>query len=149
MRTACAALLVVLTVTVAASAQVALPPYQTGRVHLTEATFARAIQPYQQAIQANAQNARAHFWLGFAYSHAHHHYLLGAAPYAAEYGKRAVTSLQEAVKLAPNMTEAYAVLVETYHRLGEHEKANEMARLALDKSRPGWLPATQFPPDRP
>jgi Flp pilus assembly protein TadD len=133
----------------AASAQVALPPYQTGRLHLTEESFTRAVQPYQQAIQASAQNARAHYWLGFAYSHAHRHYLLGAAPYAADYAKRAVTSLQEAIKLAPTMTEAYTVLIETYHRLGEHEKANEAARLSLEKARPGWLPAMQFPPAQP
>ena len=148
MRTLCAVLMVVFTVT-AASAQVALPPFQTGRLHLTEESFARAIQPNQQAIQASAQNARAHYWLGFAYSHVHHHYLLGAAPYAAEYGKRAVTSLQEAIKLAPNMTEAYTVLSETYHRLGDIDKANEVARMAVEKGRPGWLPATQFPPSQP
>jgi Tfp pilus assembly protein PilF len=149
MRTLCAVLLVAFTVTAASAQVAALPPFQTGRVHLTEESFNRAIQPYQQAIQANAQNARAHFWLGFAYSHVHHHYLLGAAPYAAEYGKRAVTSLQEAIKLAPNMTEAYTVLSETYHRLGDIEKSNEAARQAVEKGRPGWLPALQFPPGQP
>jgi tetratricopeptide (TPR) repeat protein len=148
-RVLSAVVLAVLAVS-AASAQVpAVPAYQTGRLHLTEESFNRAIQPYQQAIQANAQNARAHFWLGFAYSHAHHHYLMGAAPYAAGYGRRAVTSLLEAIKIAPNMTEAYAVLIDTYHRLGEHEKANDAARQALEKGRPGWLPATQFPPAQP
>jgi tetratricopeptide (TPR) repeat protein len=141
--------LAVCAVTGVASAQAALPPFQIGALNLTEAMFARAIQPYQQAIQANAQNARAHYWLGFAYSHAHRHHWLGLAPYAGEYGKRAASSLEQAIKLAPNMIEAYAVLIETYHQIGEYEKANEIARQALDKSRPAGLPATQFPPIRP
>jgi tetratricopeptide (TPR) repeat protein len=149
MRTVCVVVLAVCTVVGVASAQVAVPPYHTGALHLTEAAFARAIQPYQQAIQASAQNARAHYWLGFAYSHAHRHYWLGLAPYAGEYGKRAASSLEQAIKLAPNMIEAYSVLIETYHQLGEYEKANEMARQALAKGRPAGLPATQFPPARP
>lgn len=149
MRMVCVVVLAVCAVTGVASAQAALPPFQTGALNLTEAMFARAIQPYQQAIQANAQNARAHYWLGFAYSHAHRHYWLGLAPYASEFGKRAVASLQEAIKLAPNMTEAYVALIESYHQLGEYEKANEVARQALEKGRPAGLPATQFPPARP
>ena len=44
---------------VMAAAQ-AVPVFDATRLYRTEAEFTRAIQPYQQAIQADARNARAH-----------------------------------------------------------------------------------------
>ena len=138
MRTLTVALAMTLLLATVASAQV-VPLFSTSRLYLTEAEFARAIQPYQRAIAANARNARAQYWLGYAYVYAYRQWTAGAAPYASGYLPRAVPPLQEAIKLDPMMTEAYLVLHDAYQLMGEVAKANEITLLMLQRTRPTWL----------
>jgi tetratricopeptide (TPR) repeat protein len=91
-----------------------LPVFDTGHFYLTEAEFNRAIQPYQRAIQADARNARAHYWLGYAYVYAYRQYTVGAAPYAAAYLDKAIPALEEAIKISPTLLEAYVQLHDAY-----------------------------------
>jgi tetratricopeptide (TPR) repeat protein len=123
----------------------ALPPFSTGRLYLTEADFNRAVQPYQRAIQADARNARAQYWLGFAYLYAYRQYTVGAAPYAAGYLDKAIAPLEEAIKLSPTMVDAYTALHDVYQLKGDLAKADEVVALMLQRTRPGWLPAVPAP----
>jgi tetratricopeptide (TPR) repeat protein len=141
--TLCGGLLVLLLVTTAA-AQV-VPPFNTARLYPTEADFTRAIQPYQQAISASPANARAQYWLGFAYLHAYRRWLVGAAPYASGYLPRAVGPLQEAIKLSPGTPDAYVALHDVYTLMGDYDRADEVIRQMLGRVRPGWLPAIPAP----
>ena len=131
--------LLVLVLAGTAAAQ-ALPPFNTARLYLTEAEFTRAIQPYQQAIAANRQHARAHYWLGYAYVYAFRQWQLGAASYAAGYGARAVASLQEAIRLDETFTPAYLALHDAYRLMGQFDKADEVLAQMLTKARPAWAP---------
>ncbi len=81
------------------SAQAALPVFDASRIFKQEADFQRAIQPYQAAIAANARNARAHYWLGYAYLNTYRQYQGGLASFAAGYLPRALASLRQAVQL--------------------------------------------------
>lgn len=139
----CGGLLVLLLVTSAAAQ--AVPPFNVARLYPTEADFTRAIQPYQQAISANPQNARAQYWLGFAYLHAYRRWQAGAAPYASGYLARAVAPLQEAVKLSPGTPDAYLALHDVYTLMGDYDRADEIIRQMLGRTRPGWLPAIPAP----
>jgi tetratricopeptide (TPR) repeat protein len=132
-----AAILVVLMATVAAAQ--ALPPFSTARLYVREADFAAAIRPYQQAIAANARNAQAQYWLGYAYVYAYRQWLAGAAPYASGYLARAVPPLQEAIKLEPGMIAAYLALHDAYHLGGQHDQAADLFAQMYAKTRPGWL----------
>jgi tetratricopeptide (TPR) repeat protein len=122
-----------------------LPVFDTAHLYLTEAEFNRAIQPYQRAIQADARNARAHYWLGCAYVYGYRQYTVGAAPYAAAYLDKAIPSLEEAIKLSPTMLEAYVQLHDAYQLKGDLAKAAEVAALMLQRTRPDWLPAVPAP----
>jgi len=139
MRMAVLTVGIVLLVATVAAAQ-ALPPFSVTRLYLTEAEFARAIQPYQQAIAANARNAQAQYWLGYAYVYAYRQWLARAAPYASGHLARAVPPLQEAIKLNPEMIQAYLALHDAYHLSGELDKATEVFEQMRLKTRPGWLP---------
>jgi tetratricopeptide (TPR) repeat protein len=141
MRTIVMAAAMVLALAVVAAAQ-ALPEFNTTRLYPTEAEFARAIQPYQQAITANARNARAQYWLGFAYLYAFRQSQLGLAPYAAGYLPKAIPPLQEAIKLDPTSPGAYLALHDVYRWMEDVAKADEITDLMLQRTRPGWLPAT-------
>ncbi|MBI3998687.1 MAG: tetratricopeptide repeat protein [Armatimonadetes bacterium] len=138
-----AAALVVLMAAVAV-AQV-LPSFDTTRLYRTEAEFARAIQPYQRAIAANPRNARAHYWLGFAYVFGYRQWRIGVAPYASGYLERALPPLQEAIKLDPGLLAAYLVLHDAYALMGDDAKAEEVAQQMLQRSRPGWLAPVTLP----
>jgi tetratricopeptide (TPR) repeat protein len=147
MKTPAVVLGLVLLAAVAADAQApALPPFDTSRVYVGEADFARAIQPYQQAIAADARNARAQYWLGYAYLHAHRQWRVGLAPYAAEYLGRAEKALQEAIRLDPGLVSAHLALVEVYLLMGDVVRANEASALLLQRTRPGWHSRFQVPP---
>ncbi len=135
--------MVLLAATLAAAQ--ALPVFNTGRLYTTEADFSRAIQPYQQAITANARNARAHYWLGFAHLYAYRQYLLGGAPYASAFRAKAIASLTEAIKLEPTMTDAYMAVHDAYSLGGEDEKANAVLKQMLDNTRPKWLAPVPAP----
>lgn len=139
-----AGLLIVLLVAGPVGAQ-AVAPFNTMRLYPTEEAFGRAIQPYQHAISVDARNARAQYWLGFAYLYAYRQWLAGAAPYAAGYLPRAVQPLEEAIKLAPARPDAYLALQDVYHLMGDLDKANAVVREMLEKTRPGWLPAIPAP----
>ncbi|MDR7417494.1 MAG: tetratricopeptide repeat protein [Armatimonadota bacterium] len=123
-----------------------LPVFNTSRLYLTEEDFNRAIQPYQVAIRADARNARAHYWLGVAHVYAYRQHLGGAAPYAAAYLDKAISSLEEAIKLSPGMLEAYMQLQDAYHLKGDLARANEVVASMLQRTRPSWLPAVPAPP---
>jgi len=118
----------------------AVPPFNVSRLYLTEAEFTRAIQPYQQAIQANARNSQAQYWLGYAYVYAYRQSLAGAAPYAGSYLERAIPPLNEAIKIDPTMVAAYLALQDVYFLLGDREKAEEVWQQMFQRTRPGWLP---------
>jgi Tfp pilus assembly protein PilF len=135
---------VMIVVTLAAPAVPALaqvlPPFDTSRIYKTEAEFSRAIEPYRQAIAADARRARAHYWLGFAHLFAYRQWRMGAAPYAGEYLPRAAGPLEEAIKIDPAMVEAYLALHDVYMLMGEDAKASEVMTQMLQRTRPGWLP---------
>ncbi|MDR7544826.1 MAG: tetratricopeptide repeat protein [Armatimonadota bacterium] len=124
----------------------ALPAFDTSRLYVQEAEFTRAIQPYQQAISADARNARAQYWLGYAYLYAHRQWRAGLAPYAAEYLGRAEKPLQEAIKLDPGMVSAYAALMEVYLLMGDLPRADEVSAQMLQRIRPAWHSRFQTPP---
>lgn len=142
MRTLATCGLIVLLI--AGSAQ-ALPVFDATRVFKTEAEFARAIQPYQQAISANPRNAGAQHWLGFAYLRAYRQHRQGWAPYAGGYLDRAIPPLQEAIKLDAALLPAYMSLYEAYWLKGDYEKAEDVLLQMFQKTRPGWLPPVKFP----
>jgi tetratricopeptide (TPR) repeat protein len=139
-----AAVLVVLVLGTGAAAQ-AVPPFDVTRLYPTEADFTRAIAPYQRAIAASPTNARAQYWLGFAYLHAYRRWLMGAAPYASGYLPRALGPLQEAIKLSPGSPDAYLALHDVYTLMGDYDRADEVIRQMLARVRPGWLPAIPAP----
>ncbi|MBM3471478.1 MAG: tetratricopeptide repeat protein [Armatimonadetes bacterium] len=122
-----------------------LPPLDTSRLYANEAAFSRAIQPYQQAIAANPRNARAHYWLGFAYLYGYRLSQMGTAPFASGYLAKAVPPLQEAIKLDPNMLAALLALQDAYLMMGELEKADDVTQRLLKQTRPGWFGAAPKP----
>ena len=124
----------------AALAQAVVAPFNMTRLYRTEADFTRAIQPYQQAVQANARNARAQYWLGYAYVFTYRQHLAGAAPYASAYLTRSIQPLQEAIKLEPTMIQAYLALHDAYALMGEYGKADALVEEMRQRTRPGWLP---------
>lgn len=138
MRLAWAAIAVLLTQWPAVAQEV--PAFDTARIYATADEFARAIRPYQEAIAADARNARAQYWLGFAYLHAYRHSRLGTAPYASDYLPRAVPPLLEAIKLDPEFLAAYVALQDAYWLLGESERAQTVLQELLRRVRPGGLP---------
>ncbi len=96
----------------------ALPPFNTTRVY-SQAAFMAAIKPYTEAIAKNANDAEAHYWLGVAYLHAAQLFGFGLAPYASEFGPRAVASLERAVKLRPGFIPAHLALLNAYRVVGD------------------------------
>lgn len=124
--------------TAMAAAQ-ALPVFNATRLYRTEAEFMRAIQPYQQAIQADARNARAHYWLGVAYFEGYRQSRSGIAPYAAGYLPRAIASLTEALKLDPSHLGVYGILIDALSSAGEHDKADAVKDQLRQRTRPEWL----------
>lgn len=97
---------------VTSAAVAAVPTFDTKRLY-SETQFAEAIKPYTDAIARNSNDAAAHRWLGVAYLHAFKLYRFGFAPYARDYGKQAVASLERAAQLSPepavlvSLAEAY------------------------------------------
>jgi tetratricopeptide (TPR) repeat protein len=126
----------------------AIPPFSTERLYLTEQVFTQAIRPYQQAVQANPNNAPAQYWLGFAYLYAYRQYVGGLAPYAAEYLGRAERPLQEAIRINPGLVDAYLALQDVYHLRGDDDRANEMMAKVLELTRPKHLPSPKQQVDR-
>ncbi len=119
----------------AAAAQ-ALPVFDPGRVYAREADFQRAIQPYQAAIAADARNARAHYWLGFAYLYAYRQSRAGLAPFAAGYLPRALAALRQAVQLDGKFIPALAALHDALFLAGLDEEAQTVVKQLLDLGRP-------------
>lgn len=119
----------------AAGAQ-ALPVFNQGRTYAREADFQRAIQPYQAAIAADGRNARAHYWLGFAYLFAYRQYRGGLAPYAAGYLPRALPSLRQAVQLDGKFVPAISALHDALILAGQGDEATVLLKRLLELSRP-------------
>jgi len=138
MRLIASATVIVLLSAALAAAQ-ALPVFNTARLYTTDAEFNRAIQPYQQAITANARNARAHYWLGFAYLHAHILWIHGGAPYASGFLPKAIESLSKAIEADPKMIEPYLSLHDAYVRAGDEGKAAKVTLQMFENTRPRWL----------
>jgi len=138
MRLIASATVIVLLSAALAAAQ-ALPVFNTARLYTTDAEFNRAIQPYQQAITANARNARAHYWLGFAYLHAHILWIHGGAPYASGFLPKAIESLSKAIEADPKMIEPYLSLHDAYVRAGDEGKATKVTLQMFENTRPRWL----------
>ncbi|MDQ7842927.1 MAG: tetratricopeptide repeat protein [Armatimonadota bacterium] len=106
-----------------------LPPFDTLRFY-DQARFEAAIAPYAQAVARNANDARAHYWLGVAYLHAARLHRFGLAPWAADHAGRAVASLERALQLQPAI-EVMLVLADAYALVGAQDKLNELnVRLA-------------------
>lgn len=143
-----AAVLVALVATRPASAQ-ALRPFDTQRLYLTEQAFAAAIRPYQQAIQANANNATAQYWLGYAHLVAYRQYLTGLAPYAAGYLAQAERPLNEAIRINPRLVEAYVALQHVYHLMGDDARAEDVVLKMMEQVRPKHLPTPKQQVDGP
>src|SRR3990172_2033513 len=138
MRLIASATVIVLLSAALAAAQ-ALPVFNTARLYTTDAEFNRAIQPDQQAITANARNARAHYWLGFAYLHAHILWIHGGAPYASGFLPKAIESLSKAIEADPKMIEPYLSLHDAYVRAGDEGKAAKVTLQMFENTRPRWL----------
>ena len=138
MRLIASATVIVLLSAALAAAQ-ALPVFNTARLYTTDAEFNRAIQPYQQAITANARNARAHYWLGFAYLRAHILWIQGGAPYASGFLPKAIESLSKAIEADPKMIEPYLSLHDAYVRAGDEGKAAKVTLQMFENTRPRWL----------
>lgn len=112
-----AALLVLLAATIA---QAALPAFDTSQLY-TEAKFNAAIKPYTDAIARSANDAEAHYWLGVAYLHGARLNRFGLAPYAQNFAAKAVTELEQAMKLRPNLV-TLTVLLDAYSMVGDRDK---------------------------
>lgn len=99
----------------------ALPAFDTTKVYTSEAAFAAAIRPYQEAIARNPNDGEAHYWLGSAYLHLARMRRLGLIAYAPDAAQRAVASLETAVRLRP-VPEAMLALLEAYAAVGDRAK---------------------------
>lgn len=117
-----------------APAAPALPAFDQTRFY-DQAAFERAIMPYTAAIARNANDPRAHYWLGFAYLHMARFHRFGLAPYAAGFSRRAVASLEQSVRLAP-ATEAMLALLDAYSMVGDIEKYRALAARVTALARP-------------
>lgn len=138
---------VIVLLSAAVAAAQALPVFNTARLYPTEAEFNRAIQPYQQAVTANARNARAQYWLGFAYLHAYLLWRQGGAPYASGFLPRAIEALSKSIEADPKMIEPYLWLHDAYTLAGDDEKAGKVTAQMLENTRPKWL--APIPAPRP
>jgi len=115
--------------TVPAAAQAPLPPFDDMRFY-DQARFEAAIAPYTQAISRNANDGRAHYWLGVAYLYGARLHKFGLAPWAAGFAPRAVASLERALQLQP-ATEVMLALADAYALVGAQDKLDVLlARLA-------------------
>ncbi len=123
-----------------AGAQAALPTFDQSRVYAREADFQRAIQPYQAAIAADARNARAHHWLGFAYLYAYRQYRGGVAPYAAGYLPRALASLRQSAQLDGTSVPTLLALMDALFLSGLDDEAAAVTQKINEITRPRGLP---------
>jgi len=98
----------------------AVPTFKTTRLY-SEAEFAAAIKPYTDAIARNANDADAYRWLGVAYFHLYRLYKYGFAPFAGEYGTKAIESLERSAQLSPEPA-VMLTLAEVYITVGRIDK---------------------------
>jgi tetratricopeptide (TPR) repeat protein len=139
MRVIASVTAIVLLCAVLAAAQAALPIFNTSRLYTTDAEFNRAIQPYQQAVTANAKNARAQYWLGFAHLHVYVLWYHGGAPYASAFLPKAIDALSKSIEADPKMVDAYVALHDAYVLAGDLEKADKVTTQMFENTRPKWL----------
>lgn len=117
-----------------APAAQALPTFDITRFY-DQAAFNAAIAPYTQAISRNANDARAHYWLGIAYIHMARFHRFRLAPYARGFESRAVAALETSVRLQP-ATEAMLALLDAYAMVGAMEKHNALLRRIASLAQP-------------
>lgn len=103
-----------------AVASAAVPAFNTTQLY-SAAEFAAAIKPYADSIARNANDAEAHYWLGVAYLYAFKLYRFGAAPYAGEFGGKAIASLERSSELKAQPA-AMMALAEAYIATGDFGK---------------------------
>ncbi|HEU5299789.1 MAG TPA: hypothetical protein VFW08_09870 [bacterium] len=120
-----ALLILFLAVLAAPAGAQALPSFNQTRFY-DQAAFERAIAPYTAAIARNANDARAHFFLGIAYLHMARFHRFGLAPYARGFDRRAVASLEQALRLQP-AAEVMLVLLDAYVMVGDLDRHNALA----------------------
>ncbi len=118
----------------APSASGAAPVFNATRLY-SETEFAAAIKPYTDSIARNANDAEAHYRLGVAYLYAYKLYKFGLAPYASEFGGRAVASLERSVQLKADPVVMMA-LGEAYIVVGDTGKWSAMVGRLLAASPP-------------
>jgi len=125
---------VIMAVLSAPAAAQALPAFDQTRFY-DQPAFDRAIAPYTQAIARNANDARAHYWLGMAYLHMLRLYRFGLAPFAAGFAPRAVASLEQSLRLqaAP---EVMLALLDAYVLVGAWDKHNALLERVSALARP-------------
>lgn len=111
-----------------------LPAFDTTEYY-DKAEFDAAILPYTQAIARNANDARAHFWLGVAYLHLAKFHRFGVAPFAAGFDRRAVASLEQSVRLQAAL-EAMLALLEAYALVGAQSRYNALLNRVASLAQP-------------
>lgn len=132
--TRAAVLILIVAVLAAPAAAQAVPTFDQTRIY-DQPAFDRAIAPYTQAIARNANDARAHYWLGVAYLYMARLYRFGLAPFAAGFAPRAIASLEQSLRLqaAP---EVMLALLDAYAMVGALDKHNALLKRLSSLARP-------------
>jgi tetratricopeptide (TPR) repeat protein len=102
----------------AAVAAAAVPPYDFSRVYPREQDFQQSIKVYQDALQANPNDAQAAYWLGVAYWETSVYYRDGKIEYGAGYLDKAIGLLERAVQLDDKNMGAWMALSNAYFTRG-------------------------------
>lgn len=118
----------------APAAPPALPVFDSTRIY-DRTQFEAAIVPYTQAIARNANDARAHYWLGVAYLHMAHLRRLGLAPFAADFARRAVASLEQSLRLQA-AAEVMLALLDAYSMVGDHGRYTALISRVASMAQP-------------
>ncbi|MEN3334979.1 MAG: hypothetical protein V7641_4344 [Blastocatellia bacterium] len=99
-------------------------PMKMGRAAFDQSNYTAAAAQFAAAVERDAQNPEAHYWLGRAQ--------LEAGDYA-----RAAASFETAVTRRPTLFDAYAQAAQAYELAGEKLKATQMlARGAEERRKP-------------
>jgi tetratricopeptide (TPR) repeat protein len=117
-----------------ASGSYAASPFEAGRRLFAEKKFDAAAQAFEQAIRTDPKMSKYHLWLGRAYGR-----LAERSSWfrAIDLAMKTRSSLERAVDLDPNNTEALVDLMDYYNQApgflgGSQEKAEEI-RKQLEK----------------
>jgi tetratricopeptide (TPR) repeat protein len=93
----------------------------------TEQGTARALDHFKRSLELDPNRGSTYYWLGSLYFHRLHEYRV------------AVQYLEQAVDRSPELEAAHQMLIQSYKRLGEDEKAAGQLRryqeIALQKAK--------------